>query len=123
MAADQSNNQVKTAPDRPNQRPLPNLIVNIVIPSVILWKFSKDEYLGAEWGIVIALAFPVAWFFFDLAKDRKVNFISILGVVSVLLTGGIGLLRLDPMVLAIKEASVPAIIGALVIKKIISIKV
>ncbi len=34
-----------------------------------------------------------------------------LGLISVLLTGGIGLLELDPQWLAIKEAAIPGIIG------------
>jgi hypothetical protein len=34
-----------------------------------------------------------------------------LGFVSVLLTGGIGLLQLDPKWIAVKEAAVPAVIG------------
>ena len=42
---------------------------------------------------------------------RKVNFFSALGIVSVSLTGGISLLELDPVYIAIKEAAIPGMLG------------
>jgi hypothetical protein len=44
-----------------------------------------------------------------------VNWLSVLGVVSTLLTGGIGLLKLDAQWLAVKEAAVPALIGIVIL--------
>jgi len=52
---------------------------------------------------------------FELIKYKKFNFIALLGLVSVLLTGGIGLLKLDTQWLAIKEAAIPAFIGIAVL--------
>ena len=49
------------------------------------------------------------------AARRGFNFYSALGFVSVLLTGGIGLLKLPVEWLAIKEAAVPFIIGIAVL--------
>jgi hypothetical protein len=93
-----------------------NLGVNILIPVLILKK-------GADWlpalspggVLIVALLFPVAYFVYDLYQRRKYNFISILGFVSVLLTGGIGLLQLNPIWIAVKEAGIPALIGIAVI--------
>jgi hypothetical protein len=96
-------------------RPMIDLLVSIVIPSVILMKLSGDDDLGAANALIFALAFPIGWGLFELIKYRKVNFIAILGLVSVLLTGGIGLLELDVKWLAIKEAAIPAIIGLAVL--------
>ena len=96
-------------------RPLIDLLVSIVIPSVILMKFSGEEDLGAAQGLVAALFFPISWGLFELIKYRKFNFIALLGLVSVLLTGGIGLLELDLKWLAIKEAAVPGVIGIAVL--------
>ncbi|NOY16639.1 MAG: MFS transporter [Gammaproteobacteria bacterium] len=96
-------------------RPLIDLIVSIVIPSVILMKFSGDQDLGAARGLIVALAFPIGWGLFELIKYRKFNFIALLGIVSVLLTGGIGLLQLDLKWLAIKEAAIPGILGIAVL--------
>ncbi|MEA1988339.1 MAG: VC0807 family protein [Pseudomonadota bacterium] len=92
-----------------------DLLVSIVIPSFILMKLSGDSDLGATNALIVALAFPLGWGLFELVKYRKVNFIAILGLVSVLLTGGIGLLELDLKWLAIKEAAIPGIIGLVVL--------
>ena len=83
--------------NRPTHKPRPmiDLLVSIVIPSVILMKFSGDQDLGAARALITALAFPLAWGLFELIRYRKFNFIALLGLVSVLLTGGIGLLELD----------------------------
>jgi len=96
-------------------RPLIDLLVSIVIPSVILMKFSGEADLGASGALITALAFPISWGLFELVKYRKFNFIALLGLISVLLTGGIGLLELDTQWLAIKEAAIPGIIGIAVI--------
>ena len=96
-------------------RPMIDLLVSIVIPSFILMKLSGDSDLGATNALIVALAFPLGWGLFELVKYRKVNFIAILGLVSVLLTGGIGLLELDLKWLAIKEAAIPGIISLVVL--------
>src|SRR5690554_2610982 len=90
------------------------LLFNIVIPSLILMKLSGDSTLGPVNGLIVALLFPLGYGLWDLYQRRKVNMFSLLGLVSVLLTGGIGLLELDPKYIAIKEAAIPAIIGLVV---------
>lgn len=97
---------------RENQ--LLNILFNVIVPSVILIKFSDSAHLGAVKGLIVALLFPISYGVFDLIKRQKWNFFSILGLVSVLLTGGIGLLKLSPEVLAIKEAAVPFLIGCVI---------
>ncbi|PHS31887.1 MAG: MFS transporter [Methylophaga sp.] len=96
-------------------RPFIDMLVSIIIPSVILMKFSGENALGASGALVAALAFPISWGLFELIKYRKFNFIALLGLISVLLTGGIGLLQLDNKWLAIKEAAIPGIIGIAVL--------
>lgn len=103
-----------TSPDH-QPRPWIDLLVSIVIPSVILMKFSGDEHLGSVNALIIGLAFPLGWGLFELIKYHKKNFIALLGLISVGLTGGIGLLELDAGWLAIKEAAVPAVIGLAVL--------
>ncbi|PSF13547.1 MFS transporter [Marinobacter fuscus] len=104
----------QTHPDH-QPRPWVDLLVSIVIPSVILMKFSGDEHLGSVNALIIGLAFPLGWGLFELVRYRKKNFIALLGLISVALTGGIGLLELDAGWLAIKEAAVPAVIGLAVL--------
>lgn len=88
-----------------------NFLLNIILPTIVLIKFSGDDWLGARNGIIVALSFPIAYGLYDFARIRKVNVFSCIGIVSVLLTGGISLLKLDPKYIAIKEAAIPAIIG------------
>lgn len=102
-----------TATHKP--RPMVDLLVSIIIPSVILMKFSGAEDLGASNALIIALAFPLSWGLFELVKYKQFNFIALLGLISVMLTGGIGLLKLDPEWLAIKEAAIPGLIGIAVL--------
>ncbi|VAW48766.1 FIG00784013: hypothetical protein [hydrothermal vent metagenome] len=106
-----------TSPNLPEHKPRPmvDLLVSIIIPSVILMKLSGDQDLGATGALIAALAFPIGWGLYELIKFKKFNFIALLGLISVLLTGGIGLLQLDTQWLAIKEAAIPGIIGLAVL--------
>ena len=104
----------KTLPTH-KPRPMIDMVFGIIIPSVILMKLSGDNDLGATYALLLALSFPLGWGLFELVKYRKYNFIALLGLVSVLLTGGIGLLQLDSQWLAIKEAAIPAVIGIAVL--------
>ncbi len=102
---------------RPQHKPQPfiDLLISIVIPSFILMKLSADEQLGAAGALLLALAFPIGWGLMELIKYRKFNFIALLGLISVLLTGGIGLLKLDTEWLAVKEAAIPGLIAIVVL--------
>ncbi|MCR9609932.1 VC0807 family protein [Vibrio diabolicus] len=102
-----------TTAKKPN--PLFEILFNVFIPSFILMKFSGDEHLGTAMALVIALLFPIIYGGMDLARNKKFNFISALGFISVLLTGGIGLLELDTRWLALKEALIPGLIGLAVL--------
>lgn len=101
---------MSTQTKRPNNTLL-ELVFNIVIPSVILMKLSGAEYLGSVYALVVALIFPIGYGLYDFVKTKSMNFISLLGFVSTLLTGGIGLFELDVEWLAIKEAAIPSAIG------------
>nr|WP_136250217.1 VC0807 family protein [Ningiella ruwaisensis] len=92
-----------------------NLVFNIIIPVLVMSYLSSEEYLGPAWSVVVALAFPLCFGLFDLKKTKKVNGFSVLGIISVLLTGGISLLKLPAEYMAIKEAAIPAIIGLAVL--------
>lgn len=91
--------------------PLIDILVSIIIPSFILMRLSGAGNLGATGALMCALAFPITWGTFELLKYKKYNGIAILGIVSVFLTGGIGLLKIDTQWLAIKEAAIPGLIG------------
>jgi len=91
-----------------------SIIFNLIIPFLILSKLSGEDHLGPVVALIVGLAFPLAYGIYDLFDRRQVNFVSVLGLISVGLSGGFGIAKLDPMWLAVKEASIPAVIGTLV---------
>lgn len=101
------------------ENPWANLGFNLVIPSLLLIKGEDwfGDFLPAGGPgsstlvFLLALAFPLGYGAYDLVRRRKANFLSLLGLVGVLLTGGIGLLRLPPEWVAVKEAGIPALLG------------
>lgn len=96
---------------------LVSLLCNIVIPVIVMTKMNGSEGtfgLGPKLSLVIALSFPLIYGVVSFFRTKQVNFISVLGFVSVLLTGVFGLLELNPLMLAIKEASVPLIIAIVI---------
>lgn len=110
-----SQNTTTQNPSGHKPRPLVDLLVSIIIPSIILMKFSGDDALGATTALIVALAFPLGWGLFEGIKYKKFNFFALLGLISVLLTGGIGLLQLDSQWLAVKEAAIPGLISIAVL--------
>jgi hypothetical protein len=109
---------VPLAGPRPPARPenlLVNLVCNVVVPTVILTGFSGARWLGPKWGLVIALLFPVSYGLYDFAVRRRWNFISIIGFVSVLASGGFGLLKVEGFWFAVKDATIPSLIGLVVL--------
>lgn len=106
-----SNSTTKSSGRNQHGGLLANLGFNLIIPTLILTKLGKEEYLGPSWAIVVALAFPIIYGLKDFRATHKPNVFSILGVISISLTGGISLLQLDPQYIAIKEAGIPGLLG------------
>jgi hypothetical protein len=96
-----------------------NILFNIVIPTLILSKFSGDNELGVKWAIIVALSFPIIYGLRDLKRSGKFNVFSALGILSISLTGGMALLKLPPEYIIIKEATIPALFA---IATLISLK-
>lgn len=98
-------------------RPSPwfELLITLLIPAFILMQLSDPQRLGPVYALVLALAFPLGWGLRDLLARRGVNFFAVLGLISILLTGGISLLHLDARWLAVKEAAVPGVLGLIVV--------
>jgi hypothetical protein len=92
-----------------------NLVFNLVLPTTVLIWLSKDFLLGPLWGLVVALIFPLGYGIYDLATRRKTNFLSILGFVSVLLSGSLALAKVGGMWFAVKDATLPTVIGLTVL--------
>jgi hypothetical protein len=120
---------VHTAPKRENM--LINLSFNLLLPILILrngkdWFGSDlenwlqpqpdDKALVGTIILLLAVSFPIAYGTWDFFRRRKWNFLSILGALSALLTGGIGLIpQATVFMFAIKEAALPGILGILTV--------
>lgn len=102
-------------PPAKRENPLINLVCNLVVPTIILMKFSSERWLGPLWGLILALIFPIGYGLYDLAKRKKTNLLSILGFISVLLSGGLTLAKVGGIWFAAKDAALPTIIGAAVL--------
>ncbi|WP_404425458.1 VC0807 family protein [Nibricoccus sp. IMCC34717] len=103
----------QTPPPRENL--LVNLLCSLVLPTLILTKFSSPTTLGPLWGLVVALAFPIGYGLYDFSRRRKTNFIAIIGFCSVLLSGGLGLYKAGGFWFAVKDAAMPTLIGLAVL--------
>ncbi len=117
----------------PQENPLTNILVNVIIPILALSYLSKDPellekmgktarfwHLGPLKALIIALVLPISYGVWFFVRHRKANFFSILGLVSVLLTGGLTLYLWQadgsvrpsaPVLFGIKEASIPLVLG------------
>ena len=92
------------------ENPFYNFLFNIILPVIILNKGHILFPSGAQapvWTLLTALSFPLVYGLKDFIQAKKINFISLLGLVSVGLTGGLALLQLEGIYFAVKEAAVP----------------
>ncbi len=105
----------KVKPEHKQENPLVSIVVNVVIPVAVLSLLSKEKYLGPVWALVVGLLFPIGYGLRTLIRDRKADFISIIGIVSVTLTGVFGILKLPPEYIAIKEAAIPLLLGLAIV--------
>jgi hypothetical protein len=90
-------------------------IINIALPIAILFLLSDDDRLGPLPALLLAVAIPALYGIWELLRTRKVNAMSVMGIVSVLLTGVIGVFQLDSGLFAVKEALVPLGFAALLL--------
>lgn len=91
-----------------------HILFNILIPVLILNKGHKYG-LNAQVSLLIALSFPLFFSIKSLVQSKKVDFISLLGLLNVLVSGIFTLLTLEGVWFAIKEAAFPLLIGAFVL--------
>jgi hypothetical protein len=104
-----------STPPRKKENLLVNLACNILVPTLVLTKLSEETRLGPQWGMIVALAFPLGYGVYDLVRRRKTNLFSIIGILSVLLTGGLNQMRADTLWFAVKEAAIPSVLGLVVL--------
>ena len=94
---------------------LVSVVCNIVLPALILGKLSTPARLGPAGALVAALLFPLGYGTYDFIRRRKANFIAVISFAGVLLTGSLGLLKLDGFWFAVKDAAISSLIGVAVV--------
>lgn len=99
------------SPPQPAQNPLLDLLLNVVVPSVVLEKLSKPNYLGPAWALVVAVLIPVGYGLWCFSQKRGMNFFSVFGLIAVVVTGGLGLMKLEAVWFAAKEAAFAVVLG------------
>jgi hypothetical protein len=110
------------------ENPLTNIMVNVLIPVLALTMLSKTGgkpwHIGPLYGMLVAVAFPLCYGIYDLITRKKVNLFSVLGLVSVLLTGGLTLFLWEEgdkvadnaaVLFGIKEACIPIVFGVTIL--------
>ncbi|MCZ6674412.1 MAG: MFS transporter [Verrucomicrobia bacterium] len=102
-------------PAKKRENLLLSIAFNIVIPLLVLTQLSSPDKLGPVVALVVGLSFPLGYGIWDLLNRKQINYISILGLISVGLSGTFGLVEVDPYWLAVKEASIPFAIGIMVL--------
>ena len=120
------------------ENPLANILINVLIPVLALSFLSKDPaiqeklgktaqfwHIGPLYALLLALALPLGYGIHYVWKNKKLNFFSNLGVVSVLLTGGLTLYLWNRdgsvkdhagFLFGLKEASIPLVLGFAILK-------
>ena len=102
------------------ENPVYNLGFNILLPVLILNKgqsfFSSEQ--APIYTLIIALSFPFLYGLKDFITAKKINWISVIGLASIALTGGLALLQLEGIYFAIKEGAIPLLIAFIAIGSI-----
>lgn len=98
---------------RQQDHPFINLVFNIAMPVLVLQRLSAK--LGPTNALILALMFPLGYGLYDYLRNKNKNWISILGLVNTLFTGGFALLHIEGTWFAVKEASFPLVLGIAVL--------
>ncbi|MES2922629.1 MAG: VC0807 family protein [Verrucomicrobiota bacterium] len=121
----------------PQDHPLANILINVIVPVLVLSYLSKDPelqarlgkaarpwHIGPLWAMIIALALPLGYGVWHYVKTRKGNFFSALGLISVLLSGSLTLYLWNKdgtvkpnagILFGFKEALIPLVLGVAIL--------
>ena len=88
-----------------------SLLLNVVLPGLILNYLSNPDRLGPLNALFVAISLPIGYAIYDAYVRRKLNFFSVVGFISVLLTGILAFPK-DPFWFALKEAVIPIVFAS-----------
>jgi intracellular septation protein A len=92
-----------------------SLLYTVILPTLILIKGHSWAGLKPITTLLLALVFPIGFGLYHYWSTKHISILSLLGLVSVLFTGGVGLLHFPKNWMPIKEASISFIIGTYVL--------
>jgi hypothetical protein len=99
-----------------NQNPLMSLLVNIIIPVMILRYVTRyGGPHGALIALLLALAVPLGYAIYDYTVCNNRNWMSAVGFVNILITGGLALSQASGFWFSVKEAAMPASLGLAIV--------
>ncbi|MEO0335209.1 MAG: VC0807 family protein, partial [Pseudomonadota bacterium] len=105
-----------TAPTKKKENPLLSLMFNIILPVAALQNLSK--HLGENgplWALLIGLSLPIGYGIYDYVTRREKNLMSVIGIISVVFTGGLALVQAEGIWFAVVEMGLPLIFGIAVL--------
>ncbi len=108
-AAEVDNTSEPISKKNANNKIFLDLFICILIPTLILKKLSGEDNLGPTLAFALAISLPLAMAIYEMVVEKKVGLVSAIGFISILLTGGIGLLKLPKEYIAYKEALIPSV--------------
>lgn len=97
-------NKLASQKKTPEQSAVLQFIVSFIIPIIILTRFSGESSLGPTKGLLLALAFPIAFEIYNVKKRKKLSMFSLLAIGGIIVTGAISLLGLSEGWLAVRRA-------------------
>ena len=103
------------------ENPIYNLGFNIILPVIILnkWPHFFPSEKAPIYALIIAIFLPLAYGLKDFVIKKKINSISLIGLVSIALTGGLALFQFEGIYFAIKEAAIPLLLALIAIASIL----
>jgi len=88
------------------------LVCNAAYPAAVLSWLSGPDALGPEGALIAALVVPLLYGVRAKRRSGSWSVFAVVGVLSTLLTGGLGLMHLGGIWFAVKEAAVPLTLAA-----------
>ena len=113
---DSQNASTKAQQTKKKENPLLSLMFNIILPVAALQNLSK--HLGENgplWALLIGLSLPIGYGAYDYITRREKNLMSLIGIVSVVFTGGLALVQAEGIWFALVEMGLPMIFGIAVL--------
>ncbi len=94
------------------ENPLVAIFLTIALPVAVLNQLTKRlGESGPLVALILALAFPIGYAIWDYLNRRHKSWMALLGVVNLLLTGGLALIKPEGIWFAVKEAAFPFVLG------------